>query len=105
MKSQRIEFYARYFSLVEVDSTFYKLQPPRNFQLWADRTPADFVFDVKAFGELTWHHRDDTGEAITPSAETFAQFSEMVQPARAAGKLGALLFQFPPWYAYDRNGR
>jgi uncharacterized protein YecE (DUF72 family) len=101
MKSQRIEFYARYFSLVEVDSTFYSLQPARNFQLWADRTPADFIFDVKAYGELTWHHRDDNGEAIPPSADTFAQFGEMVQPARAAGKLGAILFQFPPWYTYD----
>jgi uncharacterized protein YecE (DUF72 family) len=101
MKSQRIEFYARYFSLVEVDSTFYSLQPARNFQLWADRTPADFVFDVKAYGELTWHHRDDSGDPITPSADTFAQFGEMVQPARAASKLGAILFQFPPWYTYD----
>jgi uncharacterized protein YecE (DUF72 family) len=101
MKSQRIEYYARYFSLVEVDSTFYHLQPARNFQLWADRTPDDFVFDVKAYGELTWHHRDEQGQMVTPHAETFAQFSEMVEPARAAGKLGAILFQFPPWYTYD----
>ncbi len=49
MKSQRISYYARYFSLVEVDSTFYTLQPARNFQLWADRTPDGFIFDVKAF--------------------------------------------------------
>jgi uncharacterized protein YecE (DUF72 family) len=101
MKSQRISYYAQFFSLVEVDSTFYHLQPARNFQLWADRTPDDFVFDVKAFGELTWHHRDEEGHAITPHAETFARFSEMLQPMRAAGKLGALLFQFPPWFTYD----
>src|SRR5690348_15682209 len=72
MKSQRISFYAQYFSMVEVDSTFYHLQPARNFQMWADRTPDDFVFDVKAYGELTWHHRDDNGTPITPSADTFA---------------------------------
>lgn len=101
MKSQRISFYARYFSLVEVDSTFYHLQPARNFQMWAERTPDDFVFDVKAYGELTWHHRDDAGEMITPAADTFAAFSEMIQPMRDAAKLGALLFQFPPWYTYD----
>jgi uncharacterized protein YecE (DUF72 family) len=98
MKSQRISYYARYFSLVEVDSTFYSLQPTRNFQLWADRTPADFIFDVKAFGELTWHHRDDSGAPITPSAETFQKFGAMLQPLRAANKLGAILFQFPPWF-------
>jgi len=101
LKSQRISYYARFFSLVEVDSTFYHLQPAHNFQIWAERTPDDFVFDVKAYGELTWHHRDDAGDMITPAADTFARFSEMIQPMRDAGKLGALLFQFPPWYTYD----
>ncbi|HEX9057242.1 MAG TPA: DUF72 domain-containing protein [Ktedonobacterales bacterium] len=98
MKSQRIAYYARYFDLAEVDSTFYHLQPARNFELWSERTPDDFAFDVKAYGEMTWHHRDDDGTPITPSADTFAKFSEMVQPMRAAGKLRAVLFQFPPWF-------
>jgi uncharacterized protein YecE (DUF72 family) len=98
MKSQRISYYARYFSLVEVDSTFYTLQPARNFQLWADRTPDGFIFDVKAFGELTWHHRDESGAPITPSAETFQKFDAMLQPLRDANKLGAVLFQFPSWF-------
>jgi uncharacterized protein YecE (DUF72 family) len=101
MKSRRIEYYAQFFSLVEVDSTFYHLQPTRNFAMWAERTPDDFVFDVKAYGELTWHHRDEQNQMITPSAETFAKFSEMLQPMRDARKLGALLFQFPPWFSYD----
>jgi uncharacterized protein YecE (DUF72 family) len=105
MKPQRISFYARYFSLVEVDSTFYSLQPVRNFQLWAERTPDDFVFDVKAYGELTWHHRDDAGEATPPQAETFAKFSEMLTPIRDAGKLGAILFQFPPWFKDTEENR
>ncbi|MBF6591115.1 MAG: DUF72 domain-containing protein [Ktedonobacterales bacterium] len=103
MKSRRIEYYARYFSLVEVDSTFYHLQPARNFQMWAERTPADFIFDVKAYGELTWHHRDEDKHVIAPSAETFARFREMVSPMREAGKLGALLFQFPPWFTFDEE--
>ena len=98
MKSQRISYYARYFDLVEVDSTFYHLQPARNFQMWAERTPPGFVFDVKAYGEMTWHHRDEQGQPQPPSADTFAKFSEMIQPMRSASKLGAILFQFPPWY-------
>jgi uncharacterized protein YecE (DUF72 family) len=105
MKAQRISFYARYFTVVEVDSTFYRLMPARNFQLWAERTPEDFVFDVKAFGELTWHHRDESGEANPPQAETFANFSEMLAPVRDAGKLGAILFQFPPWYKDTEENR
>ncbi|HEY8741554.1 MAG TPA: DUF72 domain-containing protein, partial [Chloroflexota bacterium] len=35
MRSQRISYYAQFFPLVEVDSTFYALQPDRNFRLWA----------------------------------------------------------------------
>jgi len=101
MKSQRISYYARFFPLVEVDSTFYHLQPARNFRMWAERTPAGFVFNVKAYGEMTWHHRDDHGTVIEPRAETFAAFSEMVQPLRDAGKLRAIHFQFPPWFTYS----
>jgi uncharacterized protein YecE (DUF72 family) len=100
MKSRRIEYYARYFAMTEVDSTFYHLQPAHNFELWAERTPEDFVFDVKAYGELTWHHREDDGTPITPSADTFGKFSEMVRPMREAGKLRAILFQFPPWFTF-----
>ena len=100
MKSQRISYYARYFSLAEVDSTFYHLQPARNFELWSERTPDDFAFDVKAYGEMTWHQREDDGAPITPSADTFAKFSEMVRPMREAGKLRAILFQFPPWFTF-----
>ena len=99
-KSYRISYYAQFFTMVEVDSTFYSLQPARNFAMWAERTPDDFVFDVKAFGELTWHHGDDAKEVITPAAETFAKFSEMLDPLRQKNKLGALLFQFPPWFTF-----
>ena len=103
MQAQRISYYARYFSLVEVDSTFYGLQPASNFQRWAERTPDDFIFDVKAYGEMTWHHRDDQGATLTPAADTFARFSEMVQPLREAKKLGAILFQFPPWFGFGEQ--
>jgi uncharacterized protein YecE (DUF72 family) len=98
---QRISYYARYFPLVEIDSTFYRLLPQRNFQLWSERTPDQFRFDVKAYGELTWHHRSEDGQPVEPRAETFAQFSEMMQPLREAGKLRAVLFQFPPWFTYS----
>jgi uncharacterized protein YecE (DUF72 family) len=101
MKSWRIEYYARFFSVVEVDSTYYSLQPARNFALWAERTPDDFIFDVKAYSELTWHHRDDQGQGQPPSSDTFARYSEMLKPMREARKLGAVLFQFPPWFTFS----
>lgn len=103
MKSRRIEYYARYFDVVEVDSTFYHLMPARNFAMWAERTPADFIFDVKAYGEMTWHHRDSQGEAQAPQADTFSKFSYMIEPLREAKKLGAILFQFPPWFTFGEE--
>ncbi len=103
MQSKRISYYAQFFSVVEVDSTFYGLQPARNFASWAEKTPDDFVFDVKAEGEMTWHNRDADGKPITPSAEKFEAFSAMVQPLRDAHKLGAILFQFPPWFNFTEG--
>src|SRR5580765_8648807 len=46
-KAYRISYYSKFFTVVEVDSTLYSIQPARNFAMWADRTPDDFVFDVK----------------------------------------------------------
>lgn len=105
MRSQRISYYAQFFPLVEVDSTFYAMQPERNFKLWAERTPEHFTFNVKAYGELTWHHRDGDKRVVTPSAETFERFTAMIQPLRDAGKLGAAHFQFPPWFTYGDEQR
>ena len=55
-------------------------------------TPADFMFDVKAFGELT-HFREP------PPDETFAAFRASYAPLRDTKRLGGVLFQFPPRFA------
>ncbi|HEY8346110.1 MAG TPA: DUF72 domain-containing protein [Symbiobacteriaceae bacterium] len=102
--SQRLSYYARHFSVVEVDSTFYRLQPARWFAAWADRTPPDFVFNVKAYGAMTRHHRQPRpGEEDL--AEVFRRFDASVQPLRSAGKLRALHFQFPPWFTCTPENR
>ncbi len=97
--NQQITYYAQRFSVVEIDSTYYRLMPVRNFGLWAERTPEGFVFDVKAFKQLTFHDRKNP-----PTGEVHGQFSASVQPLRDANKLGALHFQFPPWFmSGERN--
>ena len=53
---ERLRFYATRFATVEVDSSYYGLPSARNSQLWAERTPADFSFVVKAFRLFTLHH-------------------------------------------------
>ena len=51
----RLRFYASQFPLVEVDSSYYGMPTAQNAQLWAQRTPDDFVFNVKAFRLFTGH--------------------------------------------------
>lgn len=95
----RIRYYAEHFPVVEVNSSYYHIMPRRNYQLWTEKTPDDFTFNVKAFGQLTGHVRD---EPATPAV--FEQFRESYAPLREAGKLGAVLFQYPPWFgASDEN--
>ncbi len=49
----RLRYYATRFSMVEVDSTYYALPAPATARLWAERTPATFVIDLKAYAFLT----------------------------------------------------
>lgn len=121
----RLRYYASQFPLVEVDSSYYGVPTPQNAQLWADRTPAHFVFNVKAFRLFTGHqtspdvlHKDlrlALGERVpkmlyyrdTPAEirdELWRRFIEALAPLRQAGKLGAVHFQFAPWVIRDREG-
>ncbi|MDQ3548012.1 MAG: DUF72 domain-containing protein [Chloroflexota bacterium] len=95
----RIAYYARHFPVVEVNSSYYQIMPARNYNLWVEKTPNDFTFNVKAYGVLTGHRR---GEDAT--REVFDAFRDSYAPMREAGKLGAVLFGFPPWFdASDAN--
>ncbi|MEC5398768.1 DUF72 domain-containing protein [Uliginosibacterium sp. H1] len=120
----RLRYYASQFPLVEVDASYYSLPSPANAQLWVARTPADFTFNVKAFGLFTGHpveakrlprdllsawrpaqakvfYRDVPGELRD---ELWRRWHLALQPLRDAGKLGAVLCQYPPWVTADRNG-
>ena len=121
----RLRYYATHFSLVEVDSSYYALPAPQVAELWAQRTPAAFVFDLKAFRLFTQHQTppqvlpQDIREALGPVGtkknvyygdfppelrdEMWRRFRLALEPLRAAGKLGAVLFQFPPWFYYRRS--
>ncbi len=97
---ERLAYYAQHFPIVEVDSSFYHLQPPKWYASWAVKTPPDFVFNVKAYGAMTRHHREPRpGEEDLE--DVFKRFDAMVQPLREAGKLKALHFQFPPWFTFS----
>src|SRR5579875_1367549 len=113
---ERLAWYARHFDTVEVDSTFYRLPAESAVAGWAERTPAGFTMHVKAFGLLTRHPvrveavppdlrpelpLDEHGRVDRPPrelrAEVFRRFRAALEPLRAAGKLGGILFQLPPY--------
>jgi hypothetical protein len=52
---ERLRFYASQFPLVEVDATYYALPAGQTAASWAERTPAGFTFNVKAFSLFTGH--------------------------------------------------
>ncbi|MCL6443281.1 MAG: DUF72 domain-containing protein [Alicyclobacillus sp.] len=98
---ERLSFYAKYFSIVEVDSTFYGIPKPASAVHWVAATPDHFVFDVKAYRTLTRHDRGRSSkEEWTRDAGAFRQVADVLKDA---GKLGALLFQFPPWFVRTRD--
>ncbi|GGQ91869.1 DUF72 domain-containing protein [Streptomyces pilosus] len=104
----RLRHYASRLPVVEVDSGYYALPRRRNSELWVERTPDGFRFDVKAFSLLTGHPTpqralpaDLRGRAVDDALldEVWERFADAVEPLRAAGRLGTILFQFPPWFA------
>jgi uncharacterized protein YecE (DUF72 family) len=116
---ERLSYYADHFDTVELDSTYYRLPVESMAARWAEQTPDDFVMHVKAFGVMTRHPVkkeqlptdlrdeapvDDRGRIDRPPrefrAEIFRRFGEALEPLRAAGKLGGILFQFPPYVVY-----
>jgi uncharacterized protein YecE (DUF72 family) len=121
----RLRYYASRFPLVEVDSSYYAIPSAATAQLWAERTPNDFVMNVKAFRLFTGHpasptvlHKDIRAALPASSKanlygrdlpdeivdELWRRFIEALAPLRASGRLGLVHFQFAPWLLRDAAG-
>jgi uncharacterized protein YecE (DUF72 family) len=121
----RLRYYASQFPVVEVDSSYYGIPTAANAQLWAQRTPEGFTFNVKAFRLFTGHQTSpcvlhkDIQQALGPRPPTllyyrdlpaeirdelWRRFIDALAPLRASGKLGAVHFQFAPWLLPERDG-
>ncbi|MDP9296120.1 MAG: DUF72 domain-containing protein, partial [Actinomycetota bacterium] len=111
----RLRFYAEQFPIVEVDSTYYFPPSERNSELWIERTPADFTFNIKAYSLLTNHPTKpdslykDVQEMVPEELkdrknlyrenlpdeaveEVWQRFHDALMPLHSSGKLGAVLF-------------
>src|ERR1700704_3613190 len=153
---QRLRYYASQFPLVEVDAPYYALPAEQTARAWAERTPAGFTFNIKAFSLFTQHptpvralpadlrdaaaqagkdrvYLNDVGPAVAEAA--WDRFLAALEPLRGSsesgvsepgtaepgatepgtaepeaaepggGKLGAILFQFPPWFPVSRANK
>ncbi|HZU06435.1 MAG TPA: DUF72 domain-containing protein [Chloroflexota bacterium] len=99
----RLQYYARFFNAVEINSSFYRPLLPHVARSWARKTPPAFRFTAKLYQKFTHPkmYQEATGEAADLRAEDFAQFKAGIAPLAEAGKLGALLAQFPPSFKAD----
>ncbi|MDR7072923.1 DUF72 domain-containing protein [Fictibacillus barbaricus] len=92
----KLAVYSGHFPVVEVDSSFYAVQPLKNYEKWVSATPKDFSFVVKAYQGITGHSR---GKIPFDSVkQMFEAFIQSIQPVIEAGKLEMVLFQYPPWF-------
>jgi uncharacterized protein YecE (DUF72 family) len=125
---ERLKFYASRFPIVEADSTYY-FPPSRQLtRSWVERTPSGFTMDIKAYSLLTGHPtkptslwrdvRDELPEEIAEKRNLYAhhldddtldevwfRFVDALTPLVTAGKLGAVLMQYPAWFVPKRDNR
>lgn len=92
----KLKEYSAYFPTVEVDASFYAVQPRRNSEKWVKDTPNTFQFIVKAYQGMTGHERGEI--PFQSKDEMFAAFKDSLQPYIESNKLAMVLFQFPPWF-------
>jgi len=85
----RLAYYAERFDTVEVDSPYYHLPDPAVTGRWAQRTPPEFVFHVKAHASMTGHEPAEQEQA-------FAEFRASLEPLELSGKLRGILLQYHP---------
>jgi uncharacterized protein YecE (DUF72 family) len=122
---KRLRFYASQFPIVEVDSTYYFPPSGQNSVLWIERTPPGFTFNIKAYSLLTNHPTrpdslyKDLQEAVPEGKrnvyreqlpnevvdDVWQRFRDALMPLHSAGKLGAVLFQFPQWFVISRKAK
>jgi uncharacterized protein YecE (DUF72 family) len=123
--ASRLRAYASRFSIVENDSAYYAIPSERQAELWCERTPEGFTMNVKAFAPMTRHYTDpkrlpadirrelgaeardkrrlypkDLGPELL--AEIARRFRVALEPLRACGRLGVVLFQYPVWFPISR---
>jgi uncharacterized protein YecE (DUF72 family) len=103
-KFDELSFYAEHFDTVEVNSSFYCVPTVATVEKWVGRTPADFEFSLKLYQKFTHPDMFAKATGADPSqlgTKDVDEFRAAIEPLVTAGKLGALLAQFPASFKND----
>lgn len=90
-----LEHYATRLNSVEINYTFRRMPAAGTLAGWAAATPAGFRFALKANQRITHFQK------LKDAAQPTAYFLGALDPLRAAGRLGPVLFQLPPYLRCD----
>jgi uncharacterized protein YecE (DUF72 family) len=124
----RLRYYADQFPIVEVDATYYALPNRHMGEVWLERTPPDFVFDIKAHALMTGQPseakrlpkeiREEIPLELADKKRIYGKdlpaelydaiwdtFLYALKPLYSAGKLGAVFLQYPRWFYPSNESR
>src|SRR5438132_3953609 len=91
--AKMLPYYAARFPTVEINYTFYRMPTEKLVAGWAAQTPSPFKLTLKSPRRITHDSRlKDCGPAVTNFCAVAATLDD---------KLGALLFQLPPFLRKD----
>ena len=113
-----LAYYAERFDTVEVNSTFYGQPRADVSRAWTRRTPDGFAFSIKLYQKFTHPKMFEERlrqsvpadaqaikELARPNTADLDEFRRGIDPLAEAGKLGALLAQFPPSFKSGETER
>jgi uncharacterized protein YecE (DUF72 family) len=124
----RLRYYADQFPIVEVDATYYALPNRHMGEVWLERTPPDFMFDIKAHALMTGQPseakrlpkeiREEIPLELADKKRIYGKdlpaelydaiwdtFLDALKPLYSAGKLGAVFLQYPRWFYPSNESR
>lgn len=92
-RNKRFAYYAQHFNTYELNASFYRMPTVKSLKAWHDKVGEDFLFSVKANRSITHYKKFNNCEA------EIAEFYSVVREGLGK-KLGCVLFQLPPSFAY-----
>jgi len=93
-RSQFLEFFSKFFEIVEINSSFYNLPSKEMVKNWNERVPESFRFIVKVWKNIS-HNLND------PALDSYiTEFLYRFEPLKE--KISGFLIQFPPWFKYSK---